>query len=307
MKKILVIGSLNMDLIVKTDRLPKLGETVIGTSFYTIPGGKGQNQAVAAAKLGADIQFIGKIGKDSYGKELLENLKENKMSTDGIILSDEVTGRAVIQVDKNGNNTIVVIGGSNSALTEEDIKEKYDFLKNCNIIIMQHEIPVDTVKFIIKEGKKLGKMIILNPAPALIIEDTYLNSLDYLILNETELDFMSGTKNNNNKERIKECKNFINKGVKNIILTLGEKGGIFINKKGETEYKAYKVKAVDTTAAGDSFIGAFAVKLSEGKTEEEAVRYASAVAALTVTRMGAQKSLPDKKEVDEFFKNYKVL
>lgn len=294
-----------MDLVVKADRLPKMGETILGRSFHTIPGGKGQNQAVAAAKLGADIKFIGKIGRDSYGDELLENLKNNNMSVEGIILSDEVTGRAVIQVDNDGNNTIIVIGGSNSALTEEDIREKYSFLEECNFIILQHEIPLETVNFIISEGKKLGKTIILNPAPALKIEEKYFGFIDYLILNETELDFISGVKNNNDEERVEQCKIFINKGIKNIVLTLGENGGIFINRETFIKYDAYRVKAVDTTAAGDSFIGAFTVKLSEGETVEQALDYAAAVSALTVTRMGAQKSLPEKKEVEEFLKSYK--
>lgn len=300
MKKILVVGSLNMDLVVRVQNLPKLGETILGDAFYENPGGKGANQAVAAARLGAHVSMIGKIGKDAYGTALLENLKKNDIDTDGIIISDVITGRAVIEVDSMGNNNIVVIPGSNMELTKEDIDEKREIMENSDIVILQQEIPINTVEYVLKQAKKSGKITILNPAPAQKIEDDILKLVDYLILNETELELITG----NDTIKDEEYPNIINdlqeRGSKNIILTLGEKGGIYSEEDEINTYKALKVKAVDTTAAGDSFIGAFALKLAEEAKTEEAVNFAVAVSALTVTKIGAQQSLPTKTEVSEF-------
>ena len=300
MKKILVVGSLNMDLVVRVQNLPKLGETILGDAFYENPGGKGANQAVAAARLGAHVSMIGKIGKDAYGSALLENLGKNDIDTDGIIISDVITGRAVIEVDSMGNNNIVVIPGSNMELTKEDIDEKKEIMEKADIVILQQEIPISTVEYVLEQAKKSGKITILNPAPAQKIEDNILKLVDYLILNETELELITGSETIKDEEYPNIINDLQKRGSKNIILTLGEKGGIYTEENEINAYKALKVKAVDTTAAGDSFIGAFALKLAEGRKIEEAVNFAVAVSALTVTKIGAQQSLPTKVEINEF-------
>ena len=289
-----------MDLVVNVQNLPKLGETILGDTFYENPGGKGANQAVAAARLGGNVTMIGKIGRDVYGKVLLENLENNNIDIKGIIISDTLTGRAIIEVDNNGDNHIVVIPGSNAELTNEEITDKKEIIENSDIIILQQEIPIKTVEFVLELGKKLGKTTILNPAPAQKIEDEILKLVDYLILNETELELITGNSKIKDDEYPKVIKDLQERGSKNIILTLGEKGGMYTKGKELCSYKAMKVKAVDSTAAGDSFIGAFALKLSEGVNISESIEFAVGISALTVTKIGAQQSLPTMKELELF-------
>ena len=301
MKKILVVGSLNMDMTAQVENLPKLGETILGHTFYESPGGKGANQAVSAGRLGADVTIIGKVGDDVYGKKLTDNLKINRVKTDGIVVSKEKgTGKALIVVDSNGDNMIVVLPESNSELTTADIDSKIELVKAADMLVLQHEIPLETVKYVLELGKKYGKINILNPAPAFKLDDSILELIDYLVLNETELEIITGRENIPENEYMSYCEKLLDKKVKNIVLTLGEKGGIYINKENKYEYKALKVKAVDTTAAGDSFLGGFLLKLSEEESVENAITYAAGVSALTVTKEGAQNSLPSKDEVEKF-------
>ena len=303
MKKILVIGSLNMDLVVKVKSLPKLGETILGNSLYENPGGKGANQAIAASRLGGDVTMIGKLGNDNYGNQLLENLKINNIKTKGIIRSDNPTGTAIIEVDEEGHNHIVVIAGSNMKLEKEDIDSKIDLIKESDIVILQQEIPLETVKYAMELSKKNGKVTMLNPAPAVKIDDEMLNLADYLILNETELELAADIGKLSVSDYPNVIKGLKNRGSKEIILTLGEKGGIYTELEEIKEYKALTVKAVDTTAAGDSFIGAFALRIAEGAEIEEALNFAVGVSALTVTKMGAQQSLPTREELKKFLEN----
>lgn len=303
MKKILVIGSLNMDLVVKVAKLPKLGETILGETLYENPGGKGANQAVAAAKLGGNVSMIGKLGNDNYGEQLLQNLKNNNIRTEGIIRCDKITGTAVIEVDSAGNNNIVVIPGSNSELSKEDIDSKAELLDKTDIVILQQEIPIETVEYSLEQASKKGKITILNPAPAIKITEKILTFTDFLILNETELELVSGKESIPEAEYIQAIKELKNKGAKNIILTLGEKGGMYTDGEEVKDYKALKVKAVDSTAAGDSFIGAFALKLAENATVSDALNFAVGVSALTVTRSGAQQSLPTQEELKLFLES----
>lgn len=303
MKKILVIGSLNMDLVAKVKYLPKLGETILGDALYENPGGKGANQAVAAARLGGNVKMIGKIGSDNYGNQLLENLKNNNIGTEGIIRCSETTGTAIIEVDGEGNNHIVVIAGSNMKLSREDIDSKINLIEESDIIILQQEIPMETVRYSLEISKKNNKITILNPAPAFKITEEILKLVDYLVLNETELELAVDRGKISETDYSEIMKYFKMKGSKDIILTLGEKGGIYTEAEDIKEYKALTVKAVDSTAAGDSFIGAFALKIAEGALISDALSFAVSVSALTVTRMGAQESLPTREELEIFLKS----
>ena len=303
MKKALVIGSLNMDMTVKVEKLPKLGETIFGNEFYESCGGKGANQAVAVAKLGMKTEMIGMVGKDIQGEKLIQNLVDNGVKADNVIKSDELTGRAIITVDKNGDNNIIVIAGSNFKITEKDILNKIDAIAENDIVILQNEIPLSVVEFCLLKAKELGKITVFNPAPATKLNDRIFHNTDYLILNETEMEEIFEIKifNEGYTEKML-CKKEEN-GIKNIILTLGEKGCVYFDKNNDVnKYEAYKVKAIDTTAAGDSFIGAFAMKICDYGDTEKAIKYATAVSAIVVTRQGAQSSIPTKDEIEEFIK-----
>ena len=303
MKKALVIGSLNMDMTVKVEELPKLGETIFGNDFYESCGGKGANQAVAVSKLGMKTEMIGMVGKDSQGEKLIQNLNKYGIISDNVIKSDELTGRAIITVDKKGDNNIIVIPGSNFKITKEHIQAKQDVIASSDVVILQNEIPSETVEFSLLKAKELGKITIFNPAPATKLNDRIFHNTDYLILNETEMEEIFEIKISDEGYIEKMlCKKEENV-IKNIILTLGEKGCVYFDKNNDVnKYEAYKVKAIDTTAAGDSFIGAFAMKICDCGDTEKAIKYATAVSAIVVTRKGAQSSIPTKDEIEEFIK-----
>lgn len=297
MKKALVVGSLNMDITAGVEKLPKLGETIFGKSFYKSCGGKGANQAVAISKIGLDTTMLGMVGNDSDGNELIENLKANNISS-SVIISNESTGRAIITVDAEGNNNIIVIPGANFKITKEDIEEKKDLFKESNIVILQNEIPIDVTEYVLKKSKEYNNINIFNPAPAYRFKKEMYINVDYLILNETELEYIFDVDYTKVDEIVKVKKEY---GIKNMIVTLGEKGSISIDINDEVvKHNAYKVKAVDTTAAGDSFIGTFAYMIVEGNTLYESIKYATAVSAIVVTRKGAQESIPTKNEIDLF-------
>lgn len=300
MKKICVIGSLNMDLVVNVEEMPKKGQTLIGSSFKEVPGGKGANQAVAIAKLGGDISMIGKVGNDSFGKTLINQLKENNVKTDYIYTEDSSSGVAMITVDKNAENSIVVAPGANFKVLREDIDKCIDAIKNSEIIVLQLETPIDTIKYALEKSKELGKFTILNPAPAAKLSDDIIRNVDLLTPNETELEILSGVKIDCEEDIKKAAEVMIEKGVKQLIVTLGSKGSLYIDEDNMKFKKSYKVKAIDTTAAGDSYTGALAVYLSQDKSIEEAMDFASKVGALSVTKEGAQNSLPTLKDVENF-------
>jgi len=274
MKKALVIGSLNMDMTVKVEKLPKLGETIFGNEFYESCGGKGANQAVAVAKLGMKTEMIGMIGKDSQGEKLIQNLVDNGVKADNVIKSDELTGRAIITVDKNGDNNIIVIAGSNFKITEKDIQNKINVIAENDVVILQNEIPLSVVEFCLLKAKELDKITVFNPAPATKLNDRIFHNTDYLILNETEMGEIFEIKISDEGYIEKMlCKKEENV-IKNIILTLGEKGCVYFDKNNDVnKYEAYKVKAIDTTAAGDSFIGAFAMRRFWGRVPWDQVDF----------------------------------
>lgn len=303
MKKILVIGSLNMDLVTMSERHPKLGETIIGKSFFQIPGGKGGNQAVAIAKLGGDVTMFGCVGRDSHGERLVEELRKNNVNIDYIKKSEKNTGIATIVVDKNADNTIIVVPGANFELTLDDIDKNIELIKSADIVLLQLEIPIDVVEYILKKSKEYNKITILNPAPAEKLSVEIIKNVDYLVPNETELELLSGMSTNSQEEVLVASKKIMDMGVKNLIVTMGKNGSIFVGKEKVVKIGIHKVKAIDPTAAGDSFIGGVIRMLAEGEEIEKAMEFGARVGAITVTKEGAQSSLPTWDEVV----NYKFL
>ena len=297
MKKILVIGSLNMDLVTMSERHPKLGETIIGKSFFQIPGGKGGNQAVAIAKLGGDVTMFGCVGKDSHGDRLTEELKKNNVNIEYIKKSEQNTGIATIVVDDNANNTIIVVPGANFEITVDDIDKNIELIKNTDMVLLQLEIPVDVVEYILKKSKEYNKITVLNPAPAEKLSVDIIKNVDYLVPNETELELLSGMPANSQEEILVATKKLMDMGIKNLIVTMGKNGSIFVGEDKVVKVGIHRVKAVDPTAAGDSFIGGVLRMLAEGKEIEEAMEFGARVGAITVTKEGAQSSLPTWDEV----------
>lgn len=293
--KITVVGSINVDNVLKVSRLPKEGETISAENYNIKFGGKGANQAVAARKLGADVSLIGAVGKDDMGKQNINNFKNIGMNVEGIKISNNQTGCAVIPVDESGNNMIIIYPGANDSVNEEHIK-KYEYLiKECDLVMLQFEIPMSSVEYAAKVAKKYNKIIVLNPAPAKKISSSLLKMVDYITPNETELMEITGI-----SDIEKGAESLIEKGVKNVIVTLGDKGCLYMNKYETIKMDRFNVNAVDSTAAGDSFNAAFAVSVCENKKIKESLRFASAAGALTATKRGAQNSLPDRCELENF-------
>lgn len=300
MKNICVIGSLNMDLVVNVDTMPKPGQTIIGSNFKEVPGGKGANQAVAMARLNGNVSMIGKVGEDGFGQTLINSLKNDKVDTTYIQTAKGATGVALITVDKNAQNSIVVSLGANFEVKEDDIDNNIEAIKNSDIVVLQLETPLNTIKYALNKAKELNKYTILNPAPAVKLDDEIIKNVDLLTPNETELEIISGVSIETEEDIQKAAQIMIEKGVKELIVTLGSKGSLYINKEKSMFKKAYKVEAVDTTAAGDSYTGALAVALSQDKNIEDAMDFASKVGALSVLKEGAQSSLPTLEDVKNF-------
>lgn len=300
MKNICIIGSLNMDLVVNVDTMPKPGQTIIGSNFKEVPGGKGANQAVAMARLNGNVSMIGKVGEDGFGQTLINSLKNDKVDTTYIQTSKGATGVALITVDKNAQNSIVVSPGANFEVKEDDIDNNIEAIKNSDIVVLQLETPLNTIKYALNKAKELNKYTILNPAPAVKLDDEIIKNVDLLTPNETELEIISGVSIETEEDIQKAAQIMIEKGVKELIVTLGSKGSLYINKEKSMFKKAYKVEAVDTTAAGDSYTGALAVALSQDKNIEDAMDFASKVGALSVLKEGAQSSLPTLEDVKNF-------
>ncbi|WP_408011301.1 ribokinase [Pseudalkalibacillus sp. A8] len=299
LKKILIIGSLNMDFVSHVPHLPRAGETISSTKFQKNPGGKGANQAVAAAKLGADVAMIGKVGSDDYGALLLNSLKQASVDTKGI-QQEETTGMAFINVSREGENNIVLVPGANSKMKRSDIDQLRSIIEESDIIIMQLEIPFEVVEYALQLAIKLKKEVILNPAPAQTMPEELLRRVHTLIPNEIELQLLTGMPTSTEQEIVEAALNLKSLGVKRIIVTMGEKGSYVINDETQAHIPAYKVNPVDTTAAGDSYIAAFAVGITKGMSDQEAAKFASKVSAMVVTKEGAQPSLPTLEEVEKF-------
>lgn len=299
--KILVVGSSNTDMVVKTSRIPKPGETIIGGSFFMNQGGKGANQAVAAARLGAKVLFICKTGRDLFGKQALQAYEKEGIDTSFVFSSKTApTGVAAIYVDKKGENCIVVAPGANFELLPNDIDVATEAIKACDIILMQLEIPMETVEYVAALGKQYNKKVILNPAPARELPQKLMESVYLITPNETEAEIITGIQITDENAMQQAAKKMNSMGIENVIITLGAQGAYVYSPTFAGIVPANKVKAVDTTAAGDIFNGALAVALSENVALEQAVRFASKASAISVTREGAQPSAPYRKEVDNF-------
>lgn len=305
MKKVVVVGSVNMDLVIKTDRIPQLGETIVGRDFSTIPGGKGANQATAAARTGCTVEMIGAVGNDIYGKQLLETMKNNNIGTDGVRVVDVSSGIAVITVYE-GNNFIITDTGANGKVTYDWIEENRAIIESADIIVFQFEIPMETIVKTAKLAHELGKFVIINPAPAAEFPKELCAYADIMIPNETEAELILGVKLNTIEDAKAAIMKMYDLGVKHPIITLGVQGCVYGEDGVAKHMPAFVVKAVDSTGAGDSFIGGICRGLSEGKTLTESLAYARAVSALSVSRFGATASFPYAEEVDEFITNCKA-
>ncbi len=295
--KLLVIGSLNMDLVINCNRRPNPGETVFGTDFNTTCGGKGANQAVAAARLGAEIKMLGAVGNDVFGNALIENLKADNIGTEGVETTDCSSGIAVITVS-DGDNTIILNKGANATVTKSTIDRHIDLIRWADVVLMQFEIPLETVLYAAKLAKQHGKTVVINPAPICEIPDQLLNYCDLLIPNEHEAaGILRYEVTNQNAEQA--AQDLVKKGAKQALITLGSSGSIYSDGTLTHRQGIYETKVVDTTAAGDSFAAAFLIAQSEGKTIEESMNFAATVSGIVVSRHGASTSIPTRQEVDE--------
>ena len=298
-KKILIIGSLNMDFDIEANKIPEPGETVLGRSVSHIPGGKGANQAYAAGRLGGDAAMIGAVGDDPYGSSLIQSLASAGVDTSGIErYSGCSTGQAYIALDPSGENSIIVVPGANRLVTPEMIYRHMDLIDSCDYILTQFEIPIETVSYIKTLAIQKKKHLIVDPAPAVSeLPDGFWEGIDIIKPNETELSLLSGMQMSSREEYLAGARAMIRKGVSTVVLTLGKLGCLVATKDQDVFYPAHTVKAVDTTAAGDSFTAALVIALSEGKPLAEAVTFAQTVCAIVVTRKGAQSSIPAREEL----------
>lgn len=304
-KKILIVGSLNMDMVIEMEQMPVTGETVLGSTLTYIPGGKGANQACATAKLGGNVKMLGCVGKDEFGDLQKKNLYECGVDTSDIKSGTKCTGMASIYVDRQGNNSIVVVPGANHECDISYLKECDTAFQECDYVILQMEIPFESIYYAINRAKELGKTIILNPAPApRELPDDIYTKLDYITPNEAELMTLCGGNGNTIDEFIEGAEKLLRKGVKNVLVTLGEKGALLVNEDGAKIFPTRKVVSIDTTAAGDCFNGAFVVAISEGRSHKKAVIFANMASSIAVTRNGAQTSIPDREETDEVLEGW---
>lgn len=307
MPDILVIGSLNADLVVRAPRFPQPGETISGEDLQTFPGGKGANQAVAAARLGASVSMLGRVGKDTFGDFLVKNLQSNNVDIKYVQHDDASTGTAIIVVDSNGQNSIVLSAGANGKVTPADVGTAS--FSDLSLLLLQLEIPIETVLAGAQRAKESGLRVLLNPAPAHHLPDELITLPDFLVPNETELSLLTDQNVKDIPSAEKASKILLERGAQTIIVTLGANGALIVTKKMAKHIPPFKVNVLDTTAAGDAFIAGFAVKLVESSRRslaldaqeiETAVRYACACGALATTKFGAQPSLPSVEEVERF-------
>lgn len=299
-KKILVIGSSNTDMTVFSDRLPAPGETVMGDGFKMGQGGKGANQAIAAKRLGADVTFVCKVGRDVFADNSIKAYEKDGLDTSCILRCDSPSGVALITVDAKAENCIVVAGGANSKVTVDDIEGLSEEIRRASVLLMQLEIPIPAVVKAAEIAHKAGVKVVLNPAPATALPSALLENVDLMIPNETEISLLTGVQANDEmgtREAVEVMKKM---GVKEVVVTMGSKGSLVCeNSKEPVMVPSCKVKAVDTTAAGDTFCGGVCVGLVEGKSLVEAAQFATKASAVTVQRPGAQDSIPYRKEIEQ--------
>jgi len=295
-----VVGSSNMDLVVKSARIPIPGETILGGDFLMVPGGKGANQAIAAVRLGAHVCFVARLGDDPFGRKSLENFQREGLDTRFVTLTSHVpSGVALITVDDAGNNAIVVAPGANARLSPDDVRRAESEIRSAGAVVAQLEVPMATVLCAAELANKAGVPFILNPAPAQKLSPALLNMVAVLTPNETEAQILTGVTVVDEDSARWAADRLLKTGVKAAILTMGAKGFLLADGSAMEFVSALKVRAVDATAAGDAFTGSLAVSLAEGRTLREAAMFANRVAALCVTKMGAQPSMPTRQEVEE--------
>jgi len=301
MKKICVIGSLNMDLTTSVDEFPKPGETVAGQNFKLHFGGKGANQAIAARILGAEVQMIGLLGDDDYGLRYEKRLSKFGIDTSGIRTINGVsTGVAVINVNKDGENTIVIVSGANGLADRSFIEKMGPMLLKNDLFLLQLEMPLSTVAYTAEFLKKNGKMVILDPAPACVFDDGIYKNISYITPNETEIEMLTGIKINETEDYERAGKILLEKGVQTVIIKAGANGSFIVSADGIKHVPSFSVEVKDTTAAGDSFNAGLAFSLANGCSVDDSVRFANAVGALATTEYGAQDAMPDYHCVKKF-------
>ena len=302
--RIVVVGSLNMDLVVQAPRIPKPGETILGAGeLQMIPGGKGANQACGASRLGADVAMVGRVGDDAFGEALIHNLNKTKVNTSLITRdADAATGIALIVVDDSGQNSIVISSGANGRVSDEDVDRGEDLIRSTDVLLLQLEIPLNAVIRAAELARLHGAITVLNPAPAQPLPTELLPLIDVLIPNETEAAILSGCESNTDEE-IRQAATALRKsGVKTIIMTMGSRGALLITENVFSHFPTFPIDPVDTTAAGDAFVASFSVALAEGRSLQEAVRYGNAAGALACTKLGAQPSLPNRSALKNMLK-----
>jgi len=299
--RVLVVGSANMDMVVRCDRFPHPGETIFGSAFATFPGGKGANQAVCSAKLGGDVAFMGRMGKDIFCERLSANMKREGVGLEHLLIDPlEPTGTALITVDCSVQNEIIVVPGSNMKLRPEDILSHRAAFAGAAIVLLQLEIPLDTVMQAAALARQNSVAVVLNPAPARALPEELFRMVDYITPNETEAELLTGIPVTDQASAERAARALLRRGVQNVIITLGSAGCLLVNHRQTEAFPAQPVQAVDTTAAGDAFNGALAYALAGGSPLDEAIVLANTVAGYAVTKHGAQTAMPTKKELELF-------
>lgn len=299
MSTIIVIGSSNTDMVIKSAHLPAPGETILGGEFFMNPGGKGANQAVAAARLGGEVVFVAKVGDDIFGQEAVQGFKNEGIDTDYIVVDPRnPSGVTTIMVDDQGENCIAVASGANGTLSPADIDKALARIDAADVLLMQLETPIPTIDYAASAGSEKWKTVILNPAPAQALSDDLLAKLDVITPNETEAEILTGIKVENTTDAEKAALALREKGVGTVIITLGSQGAFVMADSFTGMVPVRKVNAVDTTAAGDTFNGALAVGMANGLPIEAAVEFANKAASVSVTRLGAQASAPRLEELE---------
>jgi len=301
---IVVVGSSNTDMIIRVPRIPRAGETLLGGEFLTAAGGKGANQAVGAARAGGKVAFIARVGRDAFGDQAIAGLLRDGIDVSRVF-RDKLTpsGVALIFVAQDGENSIAVAGGANAKLSPSDVKKAAGVIRSAALLVAQLETPLATVTAAVELAVKAGVPVILNPAPARPLPNSLLARISILTPNETEAELLTGIKVTDAAAAAKACSKLRSRGVGIVILTLGERGAFLADANGQRLVPGFKVKTVDSTAAGDIFNGALSVALAEGKAVFDAVRFANAAAALSVTRLGAQPSAPSRADIEKFIRS----